>query len=201
MKGHFESRQQRYLVARSAIELLREPCARDLLGADEFGHVNVVDLVRHLRASFSFVTSAHLSEIVQKDAQSRFDLSGDLIRARTGHRYEVAIPFDPSPPPDLLYHGTCQGAAELILKTGIRKMGKAYVHLTDTVERADRVGRRKTDQPVILVVRASDAHNGGIRFWASGQRPSDGQIYLADEIPASFVSTQAPSGPRGRSPG
>jgi putative RNA 2'-phosphotransferase len=184
----FSSKDQRYEVARYVASALRSPEARELLGADRYGSVGLEVLLGFLCRRYSFLTAGHLFEIAEKDAQRRFDLSEGRIRARTGHRFDVDLPMSPEQPPEILYHGTSEDASRRILAEGVRKIGKSHVHLSDTIERARRVGERKQKPPVIMKVRALEAHRKGIRFWRSGQRSTDGEIFLSDEIPADFVS-------------
>jgi len=44
------------------------------------------------------------------------------------------------------------------------------------------VGRRRSEQPVILEVLALEAHRAGIRFY-----PGNDQVWLADAIPPQFI--------------
>jgi putative RNA 2'-phosphotransferase len=136
---------------------------------------------------FPFVTPEHIDEVVAKDAQQRLMVKKGKIRVKAGHLYPVVIPTAPISPPAFLYHGTCEEAADKILSDGIRKMGKATVHVTNTIVRAKHIGSRKTPHPVILVIDASRACAEGVRFWRSGQKSPDGEIFLSDEIPAKFV--------------
>jgi putative RNA 2'-phosphotransferase len=133
-------------------------------------------------------TVEHVKEISEKDPQHRFEIVGNRIRARAGHRFHVEVPQKPILPPSRLYHGTCDDAIPGIKAKGILRMGKSYVHLSDTTERAHRIGLRKSKNPVILEIRAADAAAGGVRFWRSGQISSDGEIFLSDEIPPSFIN-------------
>jgi putative RNA 2'-phosphotransferase len=121
------------------------------------------------------------------DAQHRFEILNGRIRAKTGHRYPVKIPFLPSIPPDLLFHGTSVESLNKIRQQGILRMGKAFVHLSTTRERAFRVGLRKTNEPQIILIKARKAYEAGIRFWRSGQVSPDGEIFLSDEIPPRFI--------------
>ncbi|MCH8140747.1 MAG: RNA 2'-phosphotransferase [Proteobacteria bacterium] len=114
----------------------------------------------------------HLIEIVEKDAQHRFELYLGKIRAKAGHRYPVEPASRQVEPPQFLYHGTSPDAAESILQSKILSMGKAYVHLASTIERATKVGLRKSKNPVILRIDAQAAHAAGLRFWESFPTPA-----------------------------
>jgi putative RNA 2'-phosphotransferase len=184
----FRCREERYEVARYLVSILREFAIPLGLPVDSFGYVDVDLILSNLRNRFPSVDKEHIKEIVEKDAQNRFELRSDCIRARTGHRFPVSVPSEPIQPPEFLFHGTSPEAATKILESGISRMGKAHVHLSTTCERAKRIGYRKTAHPVILRVKAKEAYERGIHFWRSGQRAPDGEVFLSDDIPAVFVT-------------
>ena len=198
--SNFKGRAGRHEAGRALSELLRVSAQEEGLKPDRHGFVPISHVLAVLRTRFEELTIDHIVEIVQKDAQQRFDLVGDLIRAKAGHRFEVEPIGDPVSPPEELYHGTCREAADRIREEGILKMGKAFVHLASTVQRARRIGVRKTKEPVILIIAASRASRAGVRFWQSGQVSPDGAIYLSDEVPAAYVSELRDSSDNGGAP-
>ncbi len=187
MKSHFQTREQRHECGRHLSLVLRELAPSLGLNVDDFGSVTIDQLVPVMCKFKGFLTSEHITEIAQKDAQHRFEILNGRIRAKTGHRYPVKIPLPPSMPPELLYHGTSVESLNKIRQQGILQMGKAFVHLSTTRERAFRVGLRKTNEPQIILIKAQKAYEAGIRFWRSGQVSPDGEIYLSDEIPPCFI--------------
>ena len=62
-------------------------------------------------------------------------------------------------------------------------MNRQYVHLSADLETAREVGRRKSRQPVVLVVDAGAAHDDGVRFYHGNQT-----VWLADGIPPRYIS-------------
>lgn len=187
MGSLFKTKEERHECGRYLSLVLRELAPSLGVDVDYFGYVpldQVVDIMCKFRA---FVNRGHIAEIVEKDAQHRFEVKGDKIRTKAGHRYSVRIPSPPIVPPELLYHGTCREAVPEIVKKGILRMSKAYVHLSTTVARAIRVGLRKSKDPHLLLIRALQAHEAGVRFWRSGQVSADGEIILSDDIPPQFI--------------
>ena len=63
-------------------------------------------------------------------------------------------------------------------------MGRKYVHLSPDPETATRVGVRHDDQPVVLSIRAAEAHAAGVVF-----HQADETVYLAKRVPAVFVES------------
>ena len=92
------------------------------------------------------------------------------------------IRYEPCVPPPLLYHGTSPGALEAIRREGLQPMERQYVHLSPDTETAIRVGDRHDDRPVVLTVRAADAHAAGIAFYRAEET-----VYLAKCIPVEFL--------------
>jgi putative RNA 2'-phosphotransferase len=118
------------------------------------------------------------------DDKHRFEVAGNRIRARYGHSFDQPIRYEPCTPPSILYHGTSQRALATIRRQGLRPMGRQYVHLSPDPETATRVGARHDEQPVILAVRAAEAHAVGIVFHQAGEA-----VYLSKHVPAEFVET------------
>jgi putative RNA 2'-phosphotransferase len=61
-------------------------------------------------------------------------------------------------------------------------MERQYVHLSLDRETAVKVGSRHTAHPVIVTVRAAEAHDAGIDFY----HPEEA-VYLAKRIPPQFL--------------
>jgi len=187
----FPKKRERHEMGRYLSLVLRQ-LAPDLdLCLDGFGWVDIQKLVSHMATRVPSLSLAHILEIVDRDPQKRFEILGTKIRAKAGHRYPMQLGTEPVRPPAVLYHGTSKTAAQLIFSKGLLRMGKAYVHLASTKERARRVGLRKSQSPIILSIRAGEAHDAEIKFWRSGQVSPDGEIYLSEEIPAEFIFVEA----------
>ena len=78
--------------------------------------------------------------------------------------------------------GTTFKAFKIIKAEGLRRKGRQYVHLSDNIETAILVGKRRTNAPVILEIDVKAAQEGGIRFYKSGD------MYLADYINPKYIS-------------
>lgn len=186
MKSVFKNKEERYQVGRMIATLLRHD-APNLFTVDPYGYIDIDALLSTMQRQGFDITIDHIVEVVSKDAQKRFEIFRGKIRAKAGHSFPVLPTSDDTIPPEFLYHGTSVKAANQILETGILGMGKTYVHLASTIERARRVGLRKSNTPVILKIKAQSAHAYGVRFWKSGQIAPDGEIFLSDAIPPRFI--------------
>lgn len=152
---------------------------------DAMGWANVAGLLAGLRQrrEWAQVAEADLAAVIAMPGKKRYEMENGRIRAIYGHSVADKIEKTPSPPPDVLYHGTAPETAELILREGLKPMSRQYVHLSVDVETAVQVGRRKSRHPTILKVLASVAHQNGILFYLGHDL-----VWLADFVPAQHIT-------------
>ncbi|WP_176728965.1 RNA 2'-phosphotransferase [Thermogemmatispora onikobensis] len=183
-------------LSRTIAHALRHQPGRYGLELDEEGWVPVADLLRALRqhrASWRDLREEDLEAMMASAEKQRYELRDGKIRALYGHSLPRRLPKPEATPPEILYHGTSSEALPAIRQEGLKPMRRQYVHLSTDTATARQVGRRRTHRPVILVVRAREASEQGIRFY----RGND-QTWLADAIPPAFIhfpSTKADPDP------
>jgi putative RNA 2'-phosphotransferase len=122
-------------------------------------------------------------EIVRTDPKGRFEVEGSRVRARYGHSVELEEKPHPGMPPATLYHGTPRRYVAKVMETGLRPMKRQYVHLSPDKATAREVGKRRDQQPAILVVAAHEAHEAGVQFYPRGRG-----VWLSDPIPPEFLT-------------
>jgi len=167
--------------------ILRHQPERFALQLDEEGWASLAEVMEILHGlpNFRWATRADVMEIVERgcgDGSRRFEVKGGRIRARYGHSLAQPIRYEPCTPPALLYHGTSPDALDGIRREGLQPMGRQYVHLSPDVETARRVGVRHDEAPVVLTVRAAEAHAAGVEFYQA-----DEAVYLTKHVPAEFL--------------
>jgi putative RNA 2'-phosphotransferase len=116
------------------------------------------------------------------DGKKRFEVVDGKIRALYGHSKVGQIEYPAVEPPSILYHGTHPGALQSIRRQGLQSMKRQYVHLSRTIERAMEVGGRRTEQVILLKIRAFEAHWSGIAFYNP-----EPEHYLAKAISTDFI--------------
>ncbi|WP_376793516.1 RNA 2'-phosphotransferase [Thermogemmatispora sp.] len=185
MKGR-EERSIDYLsLSRTVAHALRHQPARYGLQLDEEGWVSVEELLhalRQRRASWRHLREEDLEIMMASAEKQRYELRAGKIRALYGHSLPGRLPKPEATPPEILYHGTSPEALPTIRRQGLKPMRRQYVHLSADLATASQVGKRHTNQPVVLVVRAREANEHGVRFY----RGND-QVWLADAIPPAFI--------------
>ncbi|MFX0024690.1 MAG: RNA 2'-phosphotransferase [Candidatus Hermodarchaeota archaeon] len=129
------------------------------------------------------ITREFIEELIRHSDKRRFEIVKDKIRAYYGHSFDDKIIMNEANSlPSNLYHGTNLEAYEKIKYVGLKKIGRQYVHLSENIETAISVGKRRTKNPIILVVDTNIAQKEGIKFFKSGD------MYLAEYIPPKYIS-------------
>ena len=152
------------------------------LGDEGFVPLGAFVAALNTQRAYGWVTEAHVHEVVTASDKQRFEIVDGRIRARYGHSVEEAVTYPAVEPPEILYHGTTPQAAALILQQGLKPMQRQYVHLSSTPDMAEIVARRRTNRPVLLIVRAREAWQAGVTFHNPEPR-----LYLGTPIAPSFI--------------
>ncbi|MFA1510030.1 RNA 2'-phosphotransferase [Priestia aryabhattai] len=150
---------------------------------DEFGYANVDELIKGVNETGRRMNLNILKEIVSDDKKGRysFNESFTLIRANQGHSINVKVPLQKLEPPQFLYHGTAERFLDSILSSGVKKMNRLYVHLSDNLDTAKQVGKRH-GKPVIVTVDAQKMYEDGYEFYLS-----ENKVWLTDFVPTKYV--------------
>ena len=128
-------------------------------------------------------TLESLEEIIRDNDKKRFSFNEDKtkIRANQGHslkEVKVDLKDVTKTCPGILYHGTSEKSIDSIMNKGIVKMNRNHVHLSNTVDTANKVGSRH-GKVVILEILTRNMTRDGIRIYKSKNG-----VYLTDDIPS-----------------
>ena len=146
------------------------------------GWVDVKELLAKASSKILFDFN-ELKQVVQSDDKKRYSFSEDfcMIRANQGHSVEVDIKFEEVIPPTILYHGTPNKNVESILKSGLNKGNRQYVHLSPDEKTAAVVGARRGEF-TILKIEALKMRADKIKIYIS-----ENGVYLVDEVPKEYI--------------
>jgi len=161
--------------------ILRHKPEKANIVLDEEGWVEVNELVKNTLLEWD-----EIEEIVRTDNKQRYSFNENHteIRANQGHSLdEVDIKFEKVNPPMYLYHGTPTKNISSILKNGLNKGTRNYLHLSDDVETAEVVGSRRGDF-VVLKIMAKLLHFDGHKFYIS-----ENGVYLTEFVPPEYIFT------------
>ncbi|MFP4116074.1 MAG: RNA 2'-phosphotransferase [Candidatus Aenigmatarchaeota archaeon] len=151
------------------------------LEMDEEGYVDLDELLEKLRERFPEV-DRELVEEINGEGKRRYEIKDGRMRAIYGHSIEVDLGLPEDEEVEEVYHGTTSDAAYRILRNGLKPKDRNMVHLSATKDIAEEVGKRRTEDPVILRIGVESAREDGLKFY----RATD-EIYLSEEIPPKFI--------------
>ncbi|GCE17908.1 RNA 2'-phosphotransferase [Dictyobacter kobayashii] len=175
-------------LSRTIAYALRHQPASFGLTLDEEGWVSVDSLVGALcqhRSAWKQLQISDIEKVMALPGKRRYELRDGRIRAYYGHSIQQRMLREAATPPTYLFHGTTPAAYEQIRQSGLLPMGRQYVHLSEDRETALQVARRRTSQPIILVVAALHAHQAGVQFYLGND-----SVWLADAIPPDYLTRQ-----------
>lgn len=158
------------------------------LELDDEGWVPIKELLDALRIEkieWSSLTETDLVQMIARSDKQRHEIHHGKIRALYGHSVPGKLLKELAVPPEMLYHGTSPKAAHAIRAEGLSPMSRRYVHLSVDIETAYKVGIRKANAPVILMIRAREAYEDAIAFYRGNDI-----VWLADEVPPEFIDVQ-----------
>lgn len=128
------------------------------------------------------IGEAELKEMIEKSEKKRHELKDGKIRAFYGHSIPMRILKEEKMPPDILYHGTARRFLESIRENGLLPQNRQYVHLSQDIETAEQVGKRRDSKPCILIIDAKKAWNEGTKFYLGNEK-----VWLADTISSRYI--------------
>ena len=149
---------------------------------DGEGWADIKDLIHN--AGF---TLQELEDIIANDDKRRYSFNKNKtkVRANQGHSLEhIKINFLETIPPRFLYHGTVQKYVDSIMKDGLKKQTRNYLHLSKDLETAISVGSRRGN-PVILKINALDMYHDGYKFLIS-----ENGVYLIEMVPTKYITIE-----------
>lgn len=147
------------------------------------GYLSVDELIENVSATGRKINKEILNEIVDTDEKGRYSYNSDktMIRANQGHSVKVDVNLEEKRPPEFLYHGTYKNVKDLILKEGLKKQNRLYVHLSENIETAYKVGSRRGDS-VVLLINSEKMFKDGYKFFISKNN-----VWLTDNVNEKYI--------------
>lgn len=172
--------QQRTKISKRLSYILRHAPESVGLKLDENGWASVHDLMSKFGSPLSIES---LNEVVETNEKKRFAFNDDLtkIRASQGHSIEVDLAYQPTTPPEFLFHGTATRFLDSIKTEGLLKSSRHHVHLSLDEVTARKVGARH-GFPVILTLKSKEMYEAGYVFYVS-----ENDVWLTEHLPTRFI--------------
>ncbi len=154
------------------------------LELEENGWVLITQLLNSLQQNKDWKNTevSDLNKMIENSDKKRHEIKDDKIRALYGHSTPMKIVKEIAVPPTILYHGTSRLFIEDIQKNGLLPMSRQYIHLSEDIETAILVGKRKDSVPVILSIDTVTARNNGVNFYLGNEK-----VWLADKISPKYI--------------
>lgn len=138
--------------------------------------------LRSIKKEWQHLSILDLEQMIADSEKKRHEIINGKIRALYGHSTPRKINLNSVLPPNILYHGTAPETATIILREGLSPMSRQYVHLASSKNDAEKVGKRKSELPIILIVYALKASKDGINFYQGNDK-----VWLSDAIPNKYI--------------
>jgi len=154
---------------------------------DDQGWIRLRDLVKAIseEPGWGYVRKSHIHEVLVTAAERPVVLDDERIRAV--YRDDIPHREEGVCPPKLLYHCLRRRAHSVVTEKGIRTSGQAGLLLATTEELAQRMGKRRDTEPVLLTVQAQKACEAGIKFSKYGEF-----IFITDHVPVGYFTGPPP---------
>ena len=121
-----------------------------------------------------FVIGIKVKEIFYKNSKNK-------LNATYGHTVSI-LKENPIKPPNILYHGTSPKFVKSIMKYGLLKMKRQYVHLSTDLDTAIETEKRKDRNPANIKVDSKVAYNAGVLFFKSSDK-----VWLSENLLPIFL--------------
>lgn len=150
---------------------------------DEHGWTDIDVLIKKVNPRYP-LTEELLHQLAYGSDKQRYEFSKDgrMVRAVHGHSVKVDLGYEAMEPTPVLYHGTAEKYCESIEKEGLIKKSRQFVHLSDSIDRAEEVGRRH-GKLVLYSVDADGMYKDGYIFYHSASG-----VWLTDSVPVKYLS-------------
>ncbi|MBP1742043.1 MAG: phosphotransferase KptA/Tpt1 [Deltaproteobacteria bacterium] len=148
---------------------------------DSIGFITMKELLRaiHEEPGWGYVREGHIREVLIGKDRALFAWGEDRIRA-VEKRWHLDLQTPSENTPKILFAAIRRKAHVHVMEKGL--FSDRPLVLSPDRDMALRIGRWRDQKPILLEVMTGPAQQQGISFHAFGD------LYLAKEIPAEFIS-------------
>lgn len=153
---------------------------------DMEGFVRYKDLLQaiHEEQGWGYIRQGNINEVLMGESRHLFDAVEGRIRAierrwAFNDEGKFELPFK------ILFLGIRRKAHPVVMDKGLRMAKGSYYILSPDRGMAERIGRRRDPQPVILEIRADVAQKDGLSIRRFGD------LFLMKEIPVRYIAGPA----------
>jgi putative RNA 2'-phosphotransferase len=172
----FESKMNS--ISKRLSYILRHNPKRFKINLDKEGWADIDDVLNglHYFKDLIDLEKEDLFYLVYGQKKKRFEIYENRIKANYGHTISIKK-TDPAIPPDILYHGTAKIYLESILREGLLRMRRQYVHLSVDLDTAIETGKRRDKTPAVIQINSKKAYQDGVVFYKGSDK-----VWLSDNL-------------------
>lgn len=150
---------------------------------DKDGYVKFKDLLQalHEEAGWGYVSQGSINEVLMGADRPLFEAFEGNIRARE-RRWAFSDESEVELPSKILFLGIRRKAHPVVMEKGLRRIQGSFYILSPDRETAERIGRRRDPQPVILEIMADAVRREGFEIRRFGD------LFLICEIPVRCIA-------------
>jgi len=150
---------------------------------DAEGYCKIKDLLKVLgeEEGWRHVRRGHVEALLLERGPVPIEISDDRIRARD--RRHLPAPVEAADLPKLLYTCIRRRAYPRVHEHGLQSASEHLVVLSAAASMAERIGRRRDAQPVLLTGNTAQARGAGVRIQQHGEA-----VYTCDHLPPDVFS-------------
>jgi len=148
---------------------------------DAGGFISIRDLLRamHEEPGWGYVREGHIREVLMGKDGALFVREEDRLRS-VEKRWHLDLRTPSENTPRILFIAIKRKAHVHVMEKGL--LSDRPLVLSPDRDMALRIGRRRDQKPILLEVMTGPAQQQGVFFYAFGD------LYLAKEVPAEFIS-------------
>jgi putative RNA 2'-phosphotransferase len=150
---------------------------------DTEGFVPYKELLRaiHEEPGWGYVKQGDINEVLLGKSRLLFQTRENQIRA-IDRQWGLDFECPTQSVPKIIFIGIRRRAHPVVMEKGLRKIDETYYVLSPDRKIAERIGKRRDPQPVLLEIMAGLAQEEGVLFYPFGN------LLLAVEIPARYMA-------------
>jgi putative RNA 2'-phosphotransferase len=116
--------------------------------------------------SLRFVRESHIRELAYLGLEIPFSLEGRLLRLKSVQSPVELVPV--ADPPERLYHAIRRTHLHVVREHGLAPSSRPYLPLASHRELAQRMGKRRDPEPIVIEVYARKAAARGLTIHQAG---------------------------------
>jgi putative RNA 2'-phosphotransferase len=165
------------------------------LEVDDEGYVSLDHLMEVIgeQRNLESTTEEDVRLLAQAQGRARFEIRDRRIRATYGHSFRRLIQYPVVHPPEHLYVGLPRTQLAEIRATGLRPVGRQFVHLSENRDEALEIAQNQDADGTVVTVLAQKAAAQGIPF----HHPAEG-LFLSPALSADYLDIEISYGRTGR---